>query len=484
MFGKKVLISNFAARVIFGALLLGLVLFTYTSCWSEPRPRKNMVVDRITSRDYAGKGIESVVIKNKYHLSIIVKPEQFKNNQITSVTFSEKIAEGVSIDFSAFANNQITSITFPEKVERLHIEFNAFANNRITSITFPKTTTASTPFIGLYIDDNAFKNNQITNISFPETANAIRIRENAFANNKITSISFPKDIKKIYIEDNAFANNQIASVSYSEDTEISIAETAFDGNTAPKITFPDRVLVKDDNDGKYYFASIKLPTDSKITSIGYRQYSGNKLSALTIPKNIKILYAEAFANNELETVELQEGLETIEERAFTGNKLTTVRIPQSVKRIEIGAFDPEVVLTGKAVTLSTPIKYVSFSAGSSIIKNLSITDAQGKQVQLSRRGLTPGVYTISATITNKIKLGKLDRNGNEMAEYNISESRSVKKELKEGYRYSLEAWAEPNKDDLKDLEFQAARLGNSVYSSKSIRFDIGMNVKEERISTQ
>jgi hypothetical protein len=422
-----------------------MVLSCASNANNQPSTGENRVLslnrDSISyNGNYSGEGIESVEFKNTISGMLFILAN-FENNLITNIIYPKRvdtITIGSNVFRNVFGNNRFANIIFPETVDKIRIGHSAFVNNQITNITFPKTIDS------IEISSNAFANNQIASITFPEKGSQsyrsnkydINIGDNAFTNNQITSIAFPKTVEKITIGRYAFANNQITS-----------------------ITFPE-----------------------KVTFISPGQYKNNKLVTLNIPGNIKILFANAFENNVLETIELQEGIEIIEEKAFAGNRLTTVHIPQSVQLIEIGAFDPNVILTGKAVTLTPPQKYVWFST-IGFVSDLKITDTSGKQIQVGLRGIPPGVYTITGRIVRKIEI-RASNGPKIVATYNINEPFSVRQEFKEGFDYTLVARANLNEDDLRDLEFQAARLGNSVYSERPVRRDVGISIMEEIISTK
>ena len=88
----------------------------------------------------------------------------------------------------------------------------------------------------------------------------------------------------------------------------------------------------------------------KVTSIGERAFSENKLTSVVLPDSITSVDEGAFAINQLTSIVIPESVTTIKMSAFSGNQLTNVLIPNGVTSIEGEAFskNPNISIQGKA----------------------------------------------------------------------------------------------------------------------------------------
>ena len=109
--------------------------------------------------------------------------------------------------------------------------------------------------------------------------------------------------------------------------------------------------------------SSKIPTDSRITSIGPEAFSGcTELISVTIPDGVEIIGTEAFSGcTGLTSITISDSVTSIGYSAFRNcTKLRSIKIPSNVTSIGIAAFFGCTGLT--VITIPSSVKSIGFSA--------------------------------------------------------------------------------------------------------------------------
>ena len=109
------------------------------------------------------------------------------------------------------------------------------------------------------------------------------------------------------------------------------------------------IPAKVENDGVEY----------TVTSIGYRAFSDNSLTCVTLPESLTSIGGFAFSDNSLTSVTLPESLTSIEYGAFSNNSLTSVTLPESLTSIGHSAFYNNSLTS---VTLPEGLTSIGYSA--------------------------------------------------------------------------------------------------------------------------
>ncbi|GAA0744994.1 cell wall-binding repeat-containing protein [Clostridium oceanicum] len=155
-----------------------------------------------------------------------VKDFNFEGTTITG--FSEKGIEKLKNNKSLFlpkVNEKGETIT--------NVGVKAFEGRGLTSLVIPEGLNS---FI---INTNAFEKNELTRVFIPEGVK--EIDADAFNSNKLKYVDFPGTLKKI--GNRAFANNQLVSATFSKDTEnIALDRFSFYNNKLTSITILKEVL--------------------------------------------------------------------------------------------------------------------------------------------------------------------------------------------------------------------------------------------------
>lgn len=103
--------------------------------------------------------------------------------------------------------------------------------------------------------------------------------------------------------------------------------------------------------------SATIPNDSSITAIGEYAFSDSKMTAITIPDNIKVIGAYAFEGSNIESITLGSGITEIEEATFAYcEQLTSITIPDNVTSIGYGAFMSSGL---KSITIPSSVTKIS-----------------------------------------------------------------------------------------------------------------------------
>lgn len=75
-----------------------------------------------------------------------------------------------------------------------------------------------------------------------------------------------------------------------------------------------------------------------VIEIGAASFSGNGLTAVTIPTSVNTIGSTAFASNNLTTIDVPDGVPSIPNTAFFDNNLTSINLPNSITYIGLSAF--------------------------------------------------------------------------------------------------------------------------------------------------
>ena len=266
-----------------------------------PNSINNMDITRIDNNVFYDYGLESIELPNK--ITSIGSYAFYKNN-IKKVNFPDLLT---TIEWGAFANNKIETLRVPGNV--LSIAGEAFRNNQIKNLSLTNLIHE--------IGDGAFVNNQL------EGENAfIYAREydsqndkyvinnsilNSYAGKNRENITIPSNVK--IIGNYAFQNLGIHEIDIPYGVE-SIGAFAFADNYLFQISVPSSVKniewgvfinnqFQDDNSFIYFknrngeIDKTKLVAYSPYIPSGVYNY---KMSKVEIPKDVKVIWDNAFSN--------------------------------------------------------------------------------------------------------------------------------------------------------------------------------------------
>lgn len=169
------------------------------------------------------KGITSVVIpdsvRNFAHyafrgnkLTEVVLPSSlkkvngadvFKDNNLTSVTFSSDITE---ISSGAFSGNNLTKIEIPNSVSKIGSA--AFFDNQLESVKIPDKVTV--------LEQSVFFRNNISEIHLPNGLEEMGV--SALSTNKLTNVEIPDSV--VLIKRTALKNNLLTNIEISSSTVV------------------------------------------------------------------------------------------------------------------------------------------------------------------------------------------------------------------------------------------------------------------------
>lgn len=198
--------------------------------------------------------------------------------------------------------------------------------------------------------------------SFVENSGDVTCSTETWGNNEHTeSLSYiPLDIEKCYINvdlgqnmlnsvvlpsfietiaQSAFTGydaNLITSVDFSKATNlVNILSFAFSGNQISAVTIPSStVIIREGAFDQNQITSITIPSNVNYLS----GFAWNQISTLSIPNNVVTLGNSAFEGNNLTSVTIASGVETIGYGIFHMNKLSSISIPNTVTSIGMLAF--------------------------------------------------------------------------------------------------------------------------------------------------
>lgn len=150
--------------------------------------------------------------------------------------------------------------------------------------------------------------------------------------------TFTRDesLKSIYISKNV---TNIGNRTFSE--AVGLQKLEVDPENRVFYSINNCILTRLGNVLQHGCASSVIPTDDKVTHIGYQAFAGQKtLIKIDIPDNIEVLLPEAFGeNHNLRSVSLSKNLRVIEREAFFYcTKLEAIELPSNLRRIESRAF--------------------------------------------------------------------------------------------------------------------------------------------------
>ena len=154
-------------------------------------------------------------------------------------------------------------------------------------------------------------------------------------------MTFPESLQEIGFQ--AFWGNELENVLVPGSVEV-IGGGAFDYNKLTSVILEDGVTTI----GAYAFAgdagtlrynqltSIEIP--SSVEFIDAHAFSGNQLSSIILPDNLKHIGEWAFRTNKLTKIALPKNLETLGDYAFGNNEISEIEWPDSINTISPGAF--------------------------------------------------------------------------------------------------------------------------------------------------
>ena len=150
------------------------------------------------------------------------------------------------------------------------------------------------------------------------------------------TFTLDESLKSIYISKNV---TNIGNRTFSE--AVGLQKLEVDPANRVFYSINNCILTRSGNVLQHGCASSVIPTDDKVTRIGYQAFAGQKtLVKIDIPDNIEVLFPEAFGgNHSLKSVSLSKNLRVIEREAFFYcTKLEAIELPSNLRRIESRAF--------------------------------------------------------------------------------------------------------------------------------------------------
>ena len=150
------------------------------------------------------------------------------------------------------------------------------------------------------------------------------------------TFTLDESLKSIYISKNV---TNIGNRTFSE--AVGLQKLEVDPENRVFYSINNCILTRSGNVLQLGCASSVIPTDDKVTRIGYQAFAGQKtLVKIDIPDNIEVILPEAFGgNHNLRSVSLSKNLRVIEREAFFFcAKLEAIELPSNLRRIESRAF--------------------------------------------------------------------------------------------------------------------------------------------------
>lgn len=350
---------------------------------------KNDYIEKVTQGDSSILEIHHTADGNVEARILTVSPKvthiaknAYSNRKLTGVVISPSV---VSIGESAFSGNKLKKLIIPKSVKR--IEKYAFSNNALESVD---TSESTVEFIG----EKAFHANKLTSIHIP--ASLKTIEEFAFfGNDDVASVDIPDTLDSLGA--NAFsARELILSPGLLAKPGIRESITTFTGlgmavknRKGEKMKWDGGVLITDSS-GK---TRVYFPSSPPRTSIETDEFKNKFIDLVTIPDDVTVIKAWAFALNNLIEVIIPKKVTRIEEYAFSGNRLLErVIIPEGVTEIQQYAFADHNL---KSLVIPSTVKSIGNNAfeGDVISFFLDGDKSDEKSLVRERRGL--GRLTIS-----------------------------------------------------------------------------------------
>ena len=185
------------------------------------------------------------------------------------------------------------------------------------------------------------------------------------------------------------------------DVYTSIADSAFESegfsSGGVRTRFPDlrSVIIPDSitSIGERAFAlnsltSVVIP-NSVTEFTGEQQFSGNKLTTVTLSKNLKEISAGAFGDNQLRSIDIPDSVTLINDSAFQDNQLESIEIPDGVKYITNAAFHNNQLTSIEIPDSVTLIGNIAFTEN-----NLNSVEIPEGTILLGGSQFDPGVQII------------------------------------------------------------------------------------------
>ena len=269
--------------------------------------------------------------KKLRHLTInggAIANSAFSSYQINTLTLEEGVS---SIGTSAFEScSGILSVTIPSSVAS--VGASAFKNcSNLSEVTFAGDVQT--------VGSSAFSS--CTNLSEVSFAGDVQtIGSSAFYNcTNLSEVSFAGEVKTI--SESAFENcSALDSITLPESLE-TIGASAFRGAGLKEITIPANV--QSIGSSAFQSAQIKsltIPANSRLTAIGYRTFSDNRLYSLSIlADSITSLGQYAFANCGMDTLVLPPNLTSLSAYSFNNcDNLRYIVMPNTLTEVPDCAF--------------------------------------------------------------------------------------------------------------------------------------------------
>ena len=168
----------------------------------------------------------------------------------------------------------------------------------------------------------------------------------------------------------------LASVTFNENSKLtSIGYRAFSGSSITEIVIPNSVTTIDSSafSNCKSLTTVTINTDSKLVSIGDFAFKETSISKILIPNSVTSIGKNAFLDcKSLETVTINtdSNLGFIGDSAFKGTIITSIVIPNSVTTIYDSAFSNCISLATVTINTDSKLKKIGHSA----FKGTSITE--------------------------------------------------------------------------------------------------------------
>ena len=158
----------------------------------------------------------------------------------------------------------------------------------------------------------------------------------------LTSVIIPDSITSI--GDRAFALNSLTSVVIPNSVTEFTGEQQFSGNKLTTVTLSKNLKeISAGAFGDNQLRSIDIPIS--VTLIDDSAFAGNQLETIEIPNSVTYITNAAFLDNQLTSVKIPDSVTLIGNIAFKGNNLNTVEIPEGTMLLGGSQFDPGVQIT-------------------------------------------------------------------------------------------------------------------------------------------
>ena len=348
---------------------------------------KNDYIEKVTQGDGSiieihhttDGNVEARILKVSSKVTHIAE-NAYSNRKLTGVVISPSV---VSIGESAFSGNKLKKLTIPKSVKR--IEKYAFSNNALKSVD---TSESTVEFIG----EKAFHTNKLTSIHIPASLKTIE-KFAFFGNDDVASVDIPDTLDSLGA--NAFSAREfILSPELLAKPGIRESITIFTGlgkavknRDGETMKWDGGVLITDIS-GK---TRVHFPSSPPRTSIEADEFKGKSIDLVTIPDDVTVIKAWAFAINNLIEVIIPKKVTRIEEYAFSANRLLErVTIPEGVTEIHQYAFADHNL---KSLVIPSTVKSIGNNAFEGDIISFFDGDKGEKSLVDERRGL--GRLTIS-----------------------------------------------------------------------------------------